>query len=92
MFDYLFPEVNQFKDLLNTKDRVEMPMATVNLFSEHTTDYDDMFEPEANTPDGLIPNSWVDESGIRHAVVWNLDEEIRYTLINGHVLLKESVF
>jgi hypothetical protein len=30
---------------------------------------------EANTPDGLIPDSWVDDAGIRHAVIWDLSDK-----------------
>jgi len=36
---------------------------------------EDVPEPgwqEANTPDGMIPDSWVDEKGIRHCVIWDL--------------------
>ena len=35
--------------------------------------YQDFVEwnyPQANTPDGLVPDSWVDDKGIRHAVIW----------------------
>lgn len=38
-----------------------------------------------------IPNSWLDDSGIRHAVVWNEGEEIRYKLIDGRVLLEDRI-
>jgi len=48
-------------------------------------DYDSPFEPEANTPDGLIPNSWVGDDGTRHAVIWTtgLPIYMRLKQVNG---------
>ena len=36
---------------------------------------------EANTPDGLIPDSWVDDTGIRHAVIWDVGGDTNYMRI-----------
>ena len=40
---------------------------------------------EANTPDGLIPNSWVDDNGVRHAVIKEagMPDRCRLRKING---------
>lgn len=62
---------------------------------EHQTDWDDTIEPEANTPDGLIPNSWVDESGVRHATIWEAGLPSRMRVIksgNGYVCKDIGVF
>lgn len=40
-------------------------------------------EPEANTESGLIPDTWVDEKGIRHIRWTDLDEEPLNYIING---------
>lgn len=82
--DWVVPGLKEFKTILDTKPKVKAP--------EHVTDHDEFpDEPEANTPDGLVPNSYM-ENGIRKVIVWDLDEETRYKLIDGKVLLKEQVF
>lgn len=52
------------------------------------------FEPEANTPSGLIPSSYL-EGNVRHAVIFEstLPEAMRLEKIDGAWHLKEtSVF
>lgn len=40
-----------------------------------------------------LPGSWLDDNLIRHAVVWDLDQEVRYKLVNGKIqLIEESFF
>lgn len=41
--------------------------------------------------DNYIPNSWVDDSGIRHAVIWDEDIMIRYKFEDGQ-LVETGVF
>lgn len=42
--------------------------------------------------DAPIPNSWVDEAGIRHAVVWEagLDEYMRLEKVDGQWILTDN--
>lgn len=58
---------------------------------EHSTDWDDDNLPEANTPDGLVPDSWLDEQGIRHIIVRDLDIEIRYRLDKDKKIQLEEI-
>lgn len=90
-FDSLFPDIAPYikHGFLRGIDRVEPPVRAERLF-EHIGDGDETSEPEANTPDGLIPNSYI-EDGVRKVVVWDEGTETRYKLINGHVLLEDKV-
>lgn len=54
---------------------------------DYTDDSD--FTLELDAP---IPNSFLDEEGLRHAIVWDADLEVRYTLVDGNVLLESPVF
>lgn len=83
--DWVVPGLKEFKTILNDKPKVSMP--------EHVTDHDEFpDEPEANTPDGLIPGSWLKEDGTRQIIVWDLDFEKRYKLVDNHILVEQEVF
>jgi len=61
----------------------------------HSTDFDDDYTPEANTKDGLIPNSYITEDGRRKAVVWELGLPERMRLIKtkeGWQLIDRPIF
>lgn len=46
--------------------------------------------PEANTPDGLIPGSYL-EGGIRKIIVWDESEDHEYLYKDG-LLIERSIF
>ena len=50
---------------------------------------------EANTKDGLVPDSYLDDSGVRHATVWELGLPERMRLIKtkeGWQLIDRPIF
>jgi len=84
--DFIVPGFSQFID--PDRDKLEMPVRTdFSLFGASDPDV----IPEANTPDGLIPNSYM-ENGIRKVIVWDLDEAQRYSYQNGQLKQIKEVF
>lgn len=81
MFDELFPEINRFKGLLNSKDRVEVPITPVNLFSELDMSVGE-YELARRFPEDYDKNV----NGIKHILVRDEDKEYRYKVVDGEVI------
>jgi hypothetical protein len=76
----LIPGYDEFVN--QVKPEIDMPMRTRSLFGS---------DIEANTPDGRVPNSWIDENGVRKATIWEtgLPERCRLVKKKGKWTLVE---